>query len=106
MVERYLVATLFSTANAWDLQAVEFAVNRGFDIISLSWTVQRSDDPKNSNAADVARLQAAVGACGEGQGSNLLLGSRYRDIQRSDPVLVLPVRLCIDFEQHFQDRRG
>ncbi|KAK3374165.1 hypothetical protein B0T24DRAFT_554041 [Lasiosphaeria ovina] len=48
----------FTAKSAAD--AVEFAVNRGFDIISMSWTVQRVEDEQNNNAADIARLQAAL----------------------------------------------
>ena len=41
-------------------QAVEFAVKRKFDIISMSWTIQKSDDAENSNAADLERLKTAL----------------------------------------------
>lgn len=39
---------------------MEFAANRGFDIISISWTVQRSDDPKSNNVHHINRLQKAL----------------------------------------------
>ena len=41
-------------------QAVEFAVNRGFDIISMSWTVQLVEENSDNNKADIARLQTAL----------------------------------------------
>ncbi|KAK5992939.1 Intracellular serine protease-like protein [Cladobotryum mycophilum] len=44
----------FTAKSAAD--AVEFTVNRGFDIISMSWTVQKSED----NAKDITRLQEAL----------------------------------------------
>lgn len=48
----------FTAKSAAD--AVEFAVNRKFDIISMSWTVQRIEDERENNAADINRLQAAL----------------------------------------------
>jgi hypothetical protein len=42
-------------------QAVEFAVNRGFDIISISWTIKKVEgDPKHNNVDDINRLEMAL----------------------------------------------
>ncbi|KAK0720171.1 hypothetical protein B0H67DRAFT_178559 [Lasiosphaeris hirsuta] len=48
----------FTARSAAD--AVEFAVNRKFDIISMSWTVQRIEDDRENNTADINRLEAAL----------------------------------------------
>ncbi|KAK4163264.1 hypothetical protein QBC43DRAFT_319804 [Cladorrhinum sp. PSN259] len=48
----------FTAKSAAD--AVEFAVKRGFDIISMSWTVQKSNDEENDNTEDIKRLETAI----------------------------------------------
>ncbi|KAF2012823.1 hypothetical protein BU24DRAFT_465179 [Aaosphaeria arxii CBS 175.79] len=50
----------FTAKSAAD--AVEFAVDRGFDIISMSWTIQRSDDEEKAaeSNAHLKRLQSAL----------------------------------------------
>ncbi|KAK3983956.1 hypothetical protein QBC44DRAFT_302234 [Cladorrhinum sp. PSN332] len=48
----------FTAKSAAD--AVEFAVKRGFDIISMSWTIQRRTDEERNNSADIERLEKAL----------------------------------------------
>jgi len=55
-----LSSSLVSGTNLAHTQAVEFAVKRGFDIISMSWTIQKSSDQDNDNTADIARLEKAI----------------------------------------------
>ncbi|CAF3645222.1 unnamed protein product [Fusarium graminearum] len=48
----------FTAKSAAD--AVEYAVARKFDIISISWTVQLQKDEKHDNSADINRLENAI----------------------------------------------
>ncbi|QPC72231.1 hypothetical protein HYE68_002983 [Fusarium pseudograminearum] len=48
----------FTAKSAAD--AVEYAVARKFDIISISWTVQLQKDEKHDNSADISRLENAI----------------------------------------------
>ncbi|EYB26929.1 hypothetical protein FG05_30350 [Fusarium graminearum] len=54
-------ATGHGTCMAYMIRrAVEYAVARKFDIISISWTVQLQKDEKHDNSADINRLENAI----------------------------------------------
>ncbi|CAD6442393.1 bb52b886-4da0-4df4-8be6-03664f8edd25 [Sclerotinia trifoliorum] len=65
----------FTAESAAD--AVEFAVTRGFDIISISWTVQKGDNEKHIN-----RLSSAIKKATQ---KNILVFCSAPDIGRATP---------------------